>query len=755
MNKTTSGTVLLGGTNSYAGGTNVTEGLLVFSAGGAIPATNRLTVGSGAYLGAGFAVTQADFFDRFAKSSSSGILGLEATPSGPIDLTGFVDAIRLGTRTSATLDGGNTITPAGTTYRLGGGGGTLTVNSILADGVGGAVRSLDVGSSGSTPAGSVVLVAGNTYTGTTTINSGALRYGVDNALPVGTVAIRGGTLDLAGFTGTVGTVTLAGGSITGSSGKPLTATGAFQMQCGTASADLAGAVPLNKTTSDTVLLAGSNSYTGGTNASEGMLVFNQATAIPGTGSISVAAGAYVGAAFTATSANFFSHFDRSTPSKVAGVIGLDTTLSLGSGTTIDLTGFDDRVRLGTRTTAYIPTTVSITPAGTTYRLGGGGGTLNVSRVLADGSGGVVRSVDVGTSGGLSAGIVMLNGSNTYSGDTAVNAGTLKIRTSAAIPNGPNKGNLIIAGGAKLDLNSISPTVNGLFGDGTVDNASNIRSVTFTIGNNNAQSSFSGIIKNTGAAVSVTKIGEGTLTLGGVNTYSGGTTVSGGILRVDGSIASAVTLGDGTALGGAGRAASVVGSGLVSPGASAGVLTAASVDPSAGLDFAFEFTRTGSPDYAHSADSKNDVLHMIAPLSVPLTAINDLSIYFDTSGLALGNVFNGGFYVDESADLLPDIAGATTHYFVRGDGNGGHAFNNQEYYTLAEYGPSLWVNMASVLEQADFSGGVALGRVVSFTIVPEPSTLGLLAAALVIAGLAAISRRRGGLDSTVYNPNRNP
>jgi autotransporter-associated beta strand protein len=49
-----------------------------------------------------------------------------------------------------------------------------------------------------------------------------------------------------------------------------------------------------------------------------------------------------------------------------------------------------------------------------------------------------------------------------------------------------------------------------------------------VGNNNSDGSFPGSI---GGAVSLTKVGDGTLTLSGVNSYGGGTTVSGGTLEL--------------------------------------------------------------------------------------------------------------------------------------------------------------------------------------------------------------------------------
>jgi autotransporter-associated beta strand protein len=61
------------------------------------------------------------------------------------------------------------------------------------------------------------------------------------------------------------------------------------------------------------------------------------------------------------------------------------------------------------------------------------------------------------------------------------------------------------------------------------------SKTLTVGSNNLSTTVSGVISGTGG--SLTKTGNGTLTLSGANTYTGATTVSGGTLEISGSIAS--------------------------------------------------------------------------------------------------------------------------------------------------------------------------------------------------------------------------
>ncbi|MGD0898173.1 MAG: autotransporter-associated beta strand repeat-containing protein, partial [Thermoguttaceae bacterium] len=87
----------------------------------------------------------------------------------------------------------------------------------------------------------------------------------------------------------------------------------------------------------------------------------------------------------------------------------------------------------------------------------------------------------------------------------------------------------------LSLNGHNASINGLGGSGTIDN-SVAGSYILTVGNNNATSTFSGAIKNTAGTVSLAKAGTGTLTLSGTNSYSGGTTVSDGLLVINRSAA---------------------------------------------------------------------------------------------------------------------------------------------------------------------------------------------------------------------------
>ena len=130
--------------------------------------------------------------------------------------------------------------------------------------------------------------------------------------------------------------------------------------------------------------------------------------------------------------------------------------------------------------------------------------------------------------------------NNYQGNTTINSPNVLVLGAAnQIPNGANAGNMSLGG--TFNLNGFNAAINGLSGAGTVNSGSG--SPTFTVGNNNATSTFSGVMQNTAGTLALTKVGSGTLTLSGSNTYLGSTTVSSGTLQLgtgasghDGSIA---------------------------------------------------------------------------------------------------------------------------------------------------------------------------------------------------------------------------
>ena len=110
---------------------------------------------------------------------------LAAASANPLSLAGFAN-LRLGAVGVANYSG--TLSPSGTTYRLGGGGGTLIVSGPL-----GGANGLDVGTNG-TPSGTVVLAGAMAYTGTTLVSGGTLVVQGPNASASFTAG-NGGTLE--------------------------------------------------------------------------------------------------------------------------------------------------------------------------------------------------------------------------------------------------------------------------------------------------------------------------------------------------------------------------------------------------------------------------------------------------------------------------------------------------------------------------------------------------------------------------------
>src|SRR5262245_59626226 len=148
------------------------------------------------------------------------------------------------------------------------------------------------------------------------------------------------------------------------------------------------------------------------------------------------------------------------------------------------------------------------------------------------------------------GTLTLSGNNSYTGGTLVNEGTLAVGSSTAL----GTGTLFLAEETTLQAaaNWLKLTnVIQLLGDATVDTQSN----TLTL---------AGSISGTGG---LEKIGSGTLILTGVSTYTGDTEVNEGVLRVDGSLVSVVSVNAGGTLMGTGTIGGLeVGSGgIVAPG----------------------------------------------------------------------------------------------------------------------------------------------------------------------------------------------
>lgn len=225
-------------------------------------------------------------------------------------------------------------------------------------------------------------------------------------------------------------------------------------------------------------------------------------------------------------------------------------------------------------------------------IGGGAQTLHSGALVLDndvtinGSGGPnavwrftgilsgTGNITVSNTAGAGNGGVFFDGStnDNYRGTVYIRNTYLRIDNSNETLSTNNP--VIIYAGATNDMRR-STSIAGLGDDdgvgGTLLN-NGPSSRTVTLGGAGTYS-FNGVIQDGTSRLSVVKSGAGVQVLGGVNTYSGTTTVNGGTLLVDGAIGTGtVTVAIGATLGGNGEiAGTVVSQGIVNPGNSVGQL----------------------------------------------------------------------------------------------------------------------------------------------------------------------------------------
>ncbi|MBZ9822831.1 autotransporter-associated beta strand repeat-containing protein [Mesorhizobium sp. CA4] len=338
------------------------------------------------------------------------------------------------------------------------------------------------GAVGFTAAGTglVTLTGANTYTGATTLSGGTLvinsvaNAGAASAIGAATanpanLVLENGTLEYNGATASTDRgFTL----VNGGPSRTIQVDGSANLTFGglVTSPDDAG---LTKSGTGTLTLAnGANNYVGVTSITGGVL------------SISTLANGGVASGIGASSSN-------------------PANLLLSGGGTLQYTGGTASSDRG-------------------FTLAGGNGAIDVSNAATtlSMSG---TAMGAGTLNKNGAGTLVLSGTNSYSGGTIVNAGTLRAGSAQAF--GHPSAVMTVNTGGTLDINGVAGVVVGaLAGAGNVA----LGSATLTMGNNNG--TFSGAISGTGGLL---RNGLGTQTLSGCNsTYTGATTINGGSLSVD-------------------------------------------------------------------------------------------------------------------------------------------------------------------------------------------------------------------------------
>jgi fibronectin-binding autotransporter adhesin len=522
-----SGTVTLSGDNSYTGGTSVSGGIL--------------SVGSDANLG----------------NASGGI----ALSGGELLTTGNFASARTVTLTPSAV--ANTLASlANFTVTYGG----------LISGSGGLVVGDPVG----TATGTVDLAnAANSYTGGTTVSAGTLRVAVDGNLgdTSGGITLNGGQVEITGIVfSTLRSVVLMpnGGNLAAEVGGLADFEGNI-----TGSGPLTIGDPVH---TGTVEFGGANTYTGSTTVQHGVTLLALSTGALSSGSAFVVNGTL--------DLNGFSSEIGSLAGSGTVTNGDTEPVVLTAGRNDTDTVFSGVLKDGTHSLQLIKTGMgTLTLTGTDIYTGGttiNGGTLEIGQGDATGSivGDVIDNATLrfnrsdtitfagnisGTGGLTQAGLgtLILTGTNSYVGGTTIDAGTLQIGDGFlagsilgdVLDNGSlvfdrpdgvtfggvisGTGKLTQSGGSPLILTGSNTYTGGTtittgraldIGDGGTAGSivGNVLDNGLLIFNRSDALTFSGVVSGSGTLI---QEGSGTLTLTGNNTYSGGTLVAGGTLRV--------------------------------------------------------------------------------------------------------------------------------------------------------------------------------------------------------------------------------
>ena len=336
-------------------------------------------------------------------------------------------------------------------------------------------------------AGTLTLTASNSYSGPTAVSGGTLDLSNQYALQNSTLTLSGGS---AVFDSSVGGNAFTLGGLAGTAGSnlvlqnnpatpaPIALTVGGNNATTAFAANLGGSGSLIKVGTGALALSGTSTFSGGVTLSAGTLDINSATAL-GSGTFSIAAGAAIDN--TSTGIVTVSNSSAETWNGNFTFGGSQHSLTLGTGP----------VTLG----ASCQLTVAQFQLTVPGNIGDGGQGYGLTKVGAGST-------------------LVLSGSNTYTGPTAVTAGTLDIGS----------------GGAGEFL--ASPTI--------ADSGS-------LIFNHSDSLTYVGVISGSG---SLTKQGGGTLTLTGTNTYTGTTTLTTGSVNLGVAETAGVCgpLGSSTAVG---------------------------------------------------------------------------------------------------------------------------------------------------------------------------------------------------------------
>ena len=518
LTKEGAGTLVLTGAKTYAGSTNVADGVLRVDTTDALP-TSNLKLSGGGVLGLASG--------NFSRANGTGASQVQWTGDGGFAAFGADRTVSPGTMSwaSTTLNGNTLILGhasadatliwssnlsfAGATRTIQVDDGSASVDARISGVLSGA------GAFNKTGGGLLELTNANTYTATTSVNDGLLLLSNAAALPNTNLIIGGGILGLGSGDLTARTIG------TGASQVQWTADGGFAAFGATRVVKFS-ATAINWTATN--FIGGGRALVLGHATADATLDWQQPISMNG-GARTVEVGDGSAEIDAIMSAVINGGTAGNSPFSKTGEGTLSfTAQNLYSGDTIVTAG-----------------TLMIGNGGTT-----GGVSQNSPNIIVE-SGAILavnrsdtvtqgtNALKVAISGDgdfaqIGSGTTILTLANTHTGGTAVDGGTLKLSGSGTL--GAAGSTVSVSAGGLLDLNGTNQSIKFTAGTGTGIVANNSGSGTSTLtlaGTATVNGSLVTIKDNTttpGGKVAVV-IQANTQPLSNANTYSGGTTVNGG------------------------------------------------------------------------------------------------------------------------------------------------------------------------------------------------------------------------------------
>jgi len=486
------GTWVLSGANTFTGSVSISNGSLSVSSINSVSggkASSNLGAPTTAALGTisfGSDVNTGKLIYTGAGETTDRVINLAAIGNGGaiIDQSGS-GLLKFSSDLTVTSTGTKTLTLQGSTTGTGEFGGAIQNGS----------STVSLTKAGT---GTWILSGSNSYTGMTSIGGGTLQLG------------NGGS---TGMLATSGTITIYVGYVFAINRNNSVAQGTDF-----SSSAILGAGQFTQAGTGTTTLNAANTFSGAVNVNNGVLAFT--TVASGAAAQALGVGSTVNLGLTGSSSGTLQY---------TGTVGTLTKniYALGSGlNTVQ----------NSSTSGLLTLSGSLVKNGTILVLNGGTRGINVTGVIS-GSNASYNS-DLYVTGSS----VTLSATNTYYGPTwvygsgiLVNGVTNALPTNTALVLGGTSGATDNSSNT-YNLNGYNQTIASLTGTGsgtqtvTNDRANTTSTLTISGGG-----TFSGIIANSSGTTALA-ISGGNLVLGGINTYTGMTSVTGGTLTVNGSLA---------------------------------------------------------------------------------------------------------------------------------------------------------------------------------------------------------------------------